>query len=71
MTKNNIARIQIFLAIVVAVYVFMPDLVIGPLDDTAVATIAGIVELILSIMRSNSKSDPDRMSDGFDGYETY
>ena len=79
MKQNTLSRIQIIVAIVVAIYVVMPDFFIGPIDDAAVAAIAGIVEVVLAVMRAlpNSNADPERVSDGyanyehFDGYDTY
>ena len=51
-----------------------PDLVIGPVDDTALAAIAGIAEVVLGIMRAKSNSEPERMSDYYgncDNFESY
>ncbi len=73
MTQNNLGKIQLTVAIVVAIYVTMPDLFVGPIDDAAIAAIAGIVEVVLAVMRaiSNSNSDPDRMADNYEHYGNY
>lgn len=62
MKEKDLGKIQLIIAVVVAVYAAMPDMVIGPVDDVAIATIAGIVEVVLAVMRSFSNSDPDRMT---------
>ena len=74
MKQNNIGKIQILIAVVVAVYILAPDLVIGPVDDTALAAIAGIAEVVLGIMRAKANSEPERMSDYYgncDNFESY
>ncbi len=79
MKQNTLSRIQIIVAIVVAIYVVMPDFFIGPIDDAAVAAIAGIVEVVLAVRRAvpNTNADPERGAEGyandehFDGYDTY
>lgn len=59
MTQKNLGKIQIIVAIVVAIYVIMPDLFIGPIDDAAMTAIAGIAEVVLAVMRIVSNSDSD------------
>jgi len=60
MKRNTLASIQIIIAIVVAIYVIMPDLFVGPIDDAALAAIAGIAEVVLCIMRAVSPpSNPE------------
>ncbi len=73
MEQNTLAKIQIIVAIVVAIYVVMPDLFIGPIDDAAIAAIGGIAEAVLGVMRaiSNSNSAPERMTDSYDNYSSY
>lgn len=68
MKQADLGKIQIIIAIVVAIYVVMPDLFVGPIDDAAVAAIAGIAEAILSIVRaiSNaSNSGPEYISNEY------
>lgn len=62
--ERNLEKIQIVIAIVAVLYVIMPDLFIGPIDDTALATIAVIAEVVLGVMRAVSKSESDYISDG-------
>ena len=73
MEQNTLAKIQVIVAIVVAVYVVMPDLFIGPIDDAAIAAIGGIAEAVLGVMRAISKSNsvPERMTDSYDNYSSY
>lgn len=56
MKQSDLGKIQIIIAIVVAIYVVMPDLFVGPIDDAAVAAIAGIAEAVLCIVRAVSNS---------------
>ena len=52
MNKSNISSIQRVVIIVAVIYVFAPDLFIGPIDDAAVAAIAAIAEVVLGIIKS-------------------
>ena len=54
MKSKDIGKIQLIIAVIEAIYIVMPDLFIGPIDDTALAAIAGIAEAVLSIMRAIS-----------------
>ena len=56
MKQADLGKIQIIIAIVVAIYVLMPDFFIGPIDDAAIAAIAGIAEAVLSIVRAVSNT---------------
>ena len=73
MKQNTLSKIQIVIAIVVAIYVVMPDLFIGPIDDAVIAAIAGVVEVVLGVMRAISKtnSGSERMTDRYDNYGSY
>ena len=60
MKKSDLGKIQIIIAIVAAAYVLMPDLFVGPLDDTAIAALAGVAEAVLLVMRAAlPTSDPE------------
>ena len=59
MNKNNLKKVQIIIAIVAIAYVVMPDLFIGPIDDAGIAVIAAIAEVVLGVMRSMSKAEPE------------
>ena len=52
MKKSDLGKIQIIIAVVAAAYVLMPDLFAGPLDDTAIAALAGVAEAVLLVMRA-------------------
>lgn len=60
MTQKDLGKIQLIIAIVAAIYVVMPDLFVGPIDDAALAAIAGIAEVVICIMRAVSPpSNPE------------
>ena len=60
MKKSDLGKIQIIIAIVAAAYVLMPDLFVGPIDDTAIAALAGVAEAVLLVMRAAlPTSDPE------------
>ena len=63
MKNNALGKIQIIVLVAVAIYVVMPDLFVGPIDDAAIATIAGIAEAVLGIIRAVSDSHPDYLTD--------
>lgn len=73
MAQDNLGKIQIIVAIVVAVYVIMPDVFVGPLDDAAIAVIAGIAEAVMAVVRviSDSNSNTERMTDSHDNYGSF
>ena len=50
--KSSIATIQSFVLIGAALYIVLPDLFFGPIDDSVVALIAGITELVLGYAKS-------------------
>ena len=52
MKKSDLGKIQIIVAVVAAAYVLMPDLFVGPIDDTAIAALAGVAEAVLRVMRA-------------------
>ncbi len=52
MNKTSISKIQSIVLIGAALYVVMPDLFFGPFDDTVIALIAGIAELVLGFAKS-------------------
>ena len=78
MSEKSLGKVQLVIAIAAAVYVLMPDLFAGPIDDTALAAIAVIAETVLGIMRAMSRpgqgfADPEYVNseyinDDFDGY---
>lgn len=63
MKNNALGKIQIIVLIAVAIYVVMPDLFVGPIDDAAIAAIAGIAEVVLGIIRAVSNTHPDYLTD--------
>lgn len=68
MKQSDLGKIQIIIAIVVAIYVVMPDLFVGPIDDAAIAAIAGIAETVLCIVRAvsnSSTSGPEYISNEY------
>lgn len=68
MKQNTLTKVQIIIAIAVAIYVVMPDLFVGPIDDAALAAIAGIAETVLCIVRavSNlSNHEPEYISNEY------
>ena len=59
--KDNLGKVQIIVAVVAAIYIFMPDLFVGPIDDSAIFLITSIVEVVLQAMKKlpSSVSDTD------------
>ncbi|MCR4703669.1 MAG: hypothetical protein K5665_08410 [Saccharofermentans sp.] len=55
--KNNIGKVQMIIAIVAVLYVVMPDLFIGPIDDATLAAIAVISEIVLGIIKAVSNPE--------------
>ena len=51
MTNKDFRKIQIIIAIVAVIYIVMPDLFVGPIDDATIMTIAVIVETVVGVMR--------------------
>lgn len=65
MKQNTLAKIQIIVAIVVAIYVVMPDLFVGPIDDSAILLITSIVEVVLQVMKKLPSSVTDTDSNNY------
>ena len=62
--KSSIATIQSFVLIGAALYIVLPDLFFGPIDDSVVALIAGITELVLGYAKSRiPASSPIELDD--------
>lgn len=73
MNRKDLGKIQLVVLIVTVIYMFMPDLFIGPIDDAVIAVIAGIAEAVIAVMRvvSNSNSDTECMTDSHDNYSSF
>lgn len=50
--RSKLSTVQTVILIGTALYIFLPDLFIGPIDDSIVALIAGIAELVLGFAKS-------------------
>lgn len=50
--KSKLSTVQTVIVVATALYVALPDVFIGPIDDTVIALIAGITELILGFVKS-------------------
>ena len=55
MNKTSISTVQKVILIGTALYVVLPDLFIGPIDDTVIALVAGIAELVLGFAKSRAR----------------
>ena len=51
-SRSTLSTVQAVILIGAALYIVFPDLFIGPIDDTVIALIAGIAELVLGIAKS-------------------
>lgn len=51
-SKTSISTIQKVIIIGAALYVVLPDIFIGPIDDTVIALIAGVAEAVLGFAKS-------------------
>ena len=60
---KGLAKVQVVIAIIATLYVVMPDLFVGPIDDAVIATIAVIMESVLGIMRAISSAGSNLLSD--------
>ncbi len=52
MNRTSISTIQKIVFIGAALYVVLPDVFIGPIDDTVIALIAGVAEAVLGFAKS-------------------
>jgi len=69
MNKSKISSIQSIILIASVLYVVMPDLCFGPIDDSVVALIAGVAELVLGIAKSRiPTSTPTPTPDEWEAY---
>ena len=59
MNKVSIAHLQKAIVVIAVIYVIMPDLFFGPIDDAAVAGIATITEIVLGIIKSHCIEEND------------
>ena len=50
--KSKLATVQTAILIGTALYVVLPDVFIGPIDDAVITLISGIVELVLGFVRA-------------------
>ena len=50
--KSKLATVQTAILIGTALYVVLPDILIGPIDDTVIALFAGIAELVIGFVRA-------------------
>lgn len=50
--RSKLSTAQAAVLIGVALYIVLPDLFIGPIDDTVIALIAGIAEVVLGVAKS-------------------
>lgn len=67
--KSKISSIQSIILVAAVAYVVMPDLCFGPIDDSVVALIAGVAELVLGIAKSRiSTSEPTPSPDEWEVY---
>ena len=63
MKDNVLGKVQLIVLIAVGIYVVMPDLFVGPIDDAAIAAIAGIAEAVLGIIQAVSRSHQEYLED--------
>jgi len=69
MNKSKISSIQSIILVASVLYVVMPDLCFGPIDDSVVALIAGVAELVLGIAKSRiPTSTPTPAPDEWEAY---
>lgn len=52
MNKKTLSTAQTVILVGTALYIVCPDLFIGPIDDTVIALVAGIAELVLGFAKS-------------------
>ena len=51
-SKSTLSTVQTVILIATALYVVLPDVFIGPIDDTVIALISGIAELVLGFVKA-------------------
>ena len=56
MNKKTLSTAQTVILVGTVLYIVFPDLFIGPIDDTVIALIAGIAELVLGFAKSHIQS---------------
>ena len=67
--KTKLSSIQSIILVAAVAYVVMPDLCFGPIDDSVVALIAGVAELVLGIAKSRiPTSTPTPTPDEWDAF---
>jgi len=71
MKRKNIGLVQIIIAACTIVYFIAPDMLVGPVDDVAVAALAGIVEAVLGVVNAVSKSKTEFVTDGGSNYDEF
>ena len=59
MNKKTLSTAQTVILVGAALYVAFPDFFIGPIDDTVIALVAGIAELVLGFVKSRIQSPPN------------
>ena len=64
-SKSTLSTVQAVVLVGAALYVIFPDLFIGPIDDTVVALVAGIAEMVLGYAK---KRVPEPSPDGWEDY---
>lgn len=63
-SKSTLATVQTAILIGTALYVLLPDVLIGPVDDTVIALFSGLAELVLGIVKSRINEpipEPDKL----------
>ena len=63
MKEKNLGTVQIVIVVCTIVYIIAPDLIVGPVDDAAVAVLAGIIEAVLGVVQAISKSKQEYIPD--------
>ena len=56
MNKKTLSTAQTVILVGTVLYIVFPDLFIGPIDDTVIALIGGIAELVLGFAKSRIQS---------------
>ena len=58
-SKSTLSKVQAAILVGAVLYFVCPDLFIGPIDDTVVALIAGIAEVIIGFTKSRIPAEPE------------